>query len=286
MINRILQLQADIYHYATTDFDTGLKQNFQIGYSPAVAFSKMGDLYALSFFGDGLDEEPTTKATDFDYETNFAFCHFLDFISESKHAQNIVALSFCGADEGANGTKSWNFDRLANSEVIFPNLQSFAVQLTDLGDHNTSIIDSDFTMAENGVIAKLVKKMPNLKSLMLPSAPNKDFFEIGNHPLQHLKIQAGYAHQDFIKNLSRSNNFPNLSVFDYAECIEFIDDMGCEYTPFEDFKELFVSKAFASVEHFTLRNSKLTKEQLFELQQTNDVQFLNIIAHGGKYVNH
>ncbi len=287
MIDRILQLQEDIYRYETTDFDTGEKKDYQIGYSPSVFFSKIGTSYSITFFGDGFDEDPETKATDFDDDTNFAFCHFLDFISKPENAQNIVALDFRGADEGANGTKSWCFDRLTHSEVIFPNLQSFSVQLTDLGDHNSNIIDSsDFSMEENGTVAKLLQKMPNLKHLVVPSAPDKTFFEIGQHPLSYLKVQAGYDHQNFIENLSLSDNFRQLSALDYSERIDFFDAASEDYTPFESFKKLFVSKAFSSVGHFTLRNSILTQEQLFELQRLNKVQFLNIAAHGGRYISH
>lgn len=286
MIHRILDLQQEIYQFVTTDFDTGETQKFHCEFSPYVSFSKVGDLFALTFFGDGFDEEPETKAVDFQYETNFPFCRFLDFIAEPENAEKIISLNFFGADEGANGTKSWNFNRLANAEVSFPNLQHFEVQLTDLGDHNQSILDDDFSYEENGISAKLLKKMPNLKSLILPSAPNQDFFEIGEHPLEFLKIQAGYNHENFIENWAKSQNFPNLRAVDYSEVIDIFDRKQDDYTDFEHFKKLFTSKAFSSVEHFKLRHFHLTKEQLFELQRLNSVQFLIIDAHGGKYVSH
>ncbi|MDO4762898.1 MAG: hypothetical protein Q4A00_00730 [Flavobacteriaceae bacterium] len=285
MLQEILNLQAEIFKSATTDFDTGDTLPFYIEYSPYISFSQVGSLFALTFFGEGFDENPQTKAVDFQHETNFAFCRFLDFITEPAHAEKIISLKFQGADAGANGTKSWNFNRLANANVLFPNLKYFEVQLTDLGDHNQSILD-DFSYEENGITAKLLQKMPNLESLILPSAPNKSFFEIETHPLKHLKIQAGYNHENFIENWSNSRNFPNLTTVDYSEIIDIFEVETDEYTKFESFKKLFKSEAFSSVKHFTLWHFNLSNEQLFELQRLSSVQFSIIDAHGRKYVNH
>ncbi|TDX87299.1 hypothetical protein [Epilithonimonas xixisoli] len=286
MTEKLIQLQNEIYKYETTDFETGEEREYFIGYAPKIEFSKIGEFYSLSFYGNGFDDDPTVAVSEFDYETNFAFCRFLEFISEQQHAEKIISLHFGGQDEGANGTKSWVFDRIINSDAVFSNLKVFAIQQTDLGDHNQSIIDSDFSMEENGTIAKLVIKMPKLESLVIPSAPDKSFFEIGKHPLSFLKVQAGYNHQNFIKNLSESENFHQLSALDYSEVIDVFDMPVEDYTNFEDFKKLFLSKAFSFIKHFKLRNSILTEEQLFELQKLNDVQFLNIRSHGGRYVSH
>lgn len=285
MLQRILDLQKEIYQAVTTD-ETGNTLPFRAEYTPYVAFSQAGELFSLSFFGNGYDDDSQIKAVNFKKEDwyNFAFCRFLDFIAEPKNAEKILSLKFHGADEGANGTKSWDFNRLVNAEVVFPNLKHFEVKLTDLGDHNQSILDNGFSYQENGITAKLLQKMPNLTSLILPSAPNKAFFEVGEHPLQYLKIQAGYNHENFIENWAKSQNFPHLRAVDYSEVF---DTSGIdEYTDFEHFKALFQSKAFSSVKHFTLRNFNLTKEELFELQKLNSVQFLTIDAHGGKYVSY
>ncbi len=286
MIEQIIDLQNKIYKYETTDFDTGEEKEYFIDYSPKIEFAKIGDFYSLSFYGSGYDDDSNTKVKDFDYETNFAFCSFIEFISEQQNAEKIISLFFGGSDEGANGTKSWMFDRMINSNVVFSNLKTFTVQLTDLGDHNQSIIDCDFSMKESGVVAKLVSKMPKLENLTIPSAPDKSFFEIGRHPLSFLKVQSGYNHQNFIENLSESKNFHQLSALDYSEVIDIFDKPSEDYTKFESFKKLFQSKAFSSVGHFKLRNSILTEEQLFELQKLNKVQFLNIKTKGGQYVSH
>lgn len=281
MIERLIHLQEEIYKY-----ETEINKKYFINFSPKIEFSKIGNLFSLSFYGNGYDDDSTIKATEFDYETNYAFCRFLDFIIEPQNAEKIISLHFGGSDEGANGTKSWMFDRVINSNTNFSNLKNFSIQLTDLGDHNQSIIDYDYSMEENGVISKLVSKMPNLECLIVPSAPDKSFFEIGKHPLSFLKIQAGYEHQNFIENLSESENFYQLSALDYTEVIDVFDKPIEEYTTYESFKKLFKSKAFSNVRHFKLRGSILSQEQLFELQKINNVQFLNIVAKGGRYVSH
>lgn len=286
MIEQLIGLQEEIYNYEIRDFDTGEAKEYFIDYSPKIEFSKIGEFYSLSFYGDGYDDDPNIKAIDFDYQTNFAFCRFLDFLSEQQNADKIISLHFGGSDVGANGTKSWMFNRLVNADVTFPNLKTFSIRLTDLGDHNQSIIDCDFSMEESGMVAKLVLKMPNLENLIIPSAPDKSFFEIGKHPLSSLKVQAGYDHQNFIENLSESDNFYQLSVLDYTEVIDIFDKKEEEYTSFENFKKLFRSKAFSNVGLFKLRGSILTEDQLFELQKLNNVQFLNIVAKGGRYVSH
>ena len=281
MIEKLLQLQKEIYRFETTDFDTQEEREYFVGYSSKVCFFPVGDFLDISFYGNGFDEAPNTKAEDFDYETNFAFCAFLDFICKQENAERLISLTFDGADEGANGTKEWNFSRIINSNVTFPNLKSLKIQLTDLGDHNGNIIG--FNYEERGMIAKLMEKMPNLECLIIPSAPDKSFFEIGKHPLKRLVVQVGYDNQNFIENFAESDNFYQLTTLDFADLI------GVQDTPFvsfETFEKLFKSKAFSTVKHFKLRNSILSEKQLFELQKLSNVQFLYIKAKGGQYVSH
>jgi hypothetical protein len=280
MFEKLRQLQHDIYKYSLND-----NNEYIVGYSPKLLFFQVDGFFDISFYGDGYDDDPNTKISKIDYETNFAFCSLLDLLCDQKIADRIVSLHFGGPDQGANGTKSWDFNRLLNSNSTFPNLKNFSVQLTDLGDHNQSIIDGG-GMQENGMIAKLVSRMPSLEQLVIPSAPDNSFFDIGEHPLRFLKLQAGYGHQNFIDNLAESKNFKQLSKLDYTDLIDVYDIPKEDYTSFESFVKLFNSKAFSSVGHFKLRNANLDNEQLFELQRLNKVQFLNIKANGGRYVSH
>ena len=280
MLEALKKLQADILQYENQQ-----EYGYMVGYSPKLMFYQVGDFFDIVLYSDGYDDDASVKASGMDYEGNFAFCALLDLLTIQDNADKLLAIEFSGQDEGANGIKSWVFDRIINSEVHFPNLKIFKVQLTDLGDHNLNVVDGG-GLEEKGVLAKLLAKMPDLETMVVPSAPDKSFFEIGEHPLSYLKVQSGIDSQDFIANLAASNNFLNLKAIDYAEQIDFENSANeIEYTSISSFKQLFLSEGFLSVGHFVLRNSQLEKAQLFELHKLNQVQFLCINIHGGFYVN-
>lgn len=211
MLEALKKLQNDILHYENQQ-----EYGYMVDYSPKLMFYQVGDLFDIVLYSDGYDDDANVKAIDMDYEGNFAFCALLDLLTIQDNANKLLAIEFTGQDEGANGIKSWVFDRIINSEVTFPNLKIFKVQLTDLGDHNLNIIGGR-DLEEKGVLAKLLAKMPALETMIVPSAPDKSFFEIGEHPLSYLKVQSGLDNQNFISNLSASHNFVNLKVIDYAE---------------------------------------------------------------------
>ena len=283
--NKLAKIQQEIYHYESgIAKDSGSPKAYEIGYSAKLSFFKVGDLYDISFFGDGYDDDPTTKATDFTYDTNVPFCLFLEFLCEPENAAQIISLEFTGPDQGANGSKSWRFSRLINSGVIFPMLKSFKVQLTDLADHNNSIIDGGF-LEENGVVAKLISKMPQLETLVIPSAPDESFFKIGNHSLKNLTIQVGYQNQNFIDNLAKSENFNQLKYLDFTDILDYYTVDAEYFTNAESFLRLFNSKAFSTVTVFKLRNSALELDKIYELQRTKeDLLFNWVNCYGGAYV--
>lgn len=278
MKEELLKLQEAIYQQEL------IEEEYFVEDSAKLYFFPIGNFFDLYFYGNGYDDFPHTRVEDFEENSNIPFCLFLEFICKQEYANRIVSLTFNGADEGANGTKNWDFSRIVNSDVLFPNLKQLSVQLSDLGDHNFNIIGQDYD--EDGMIAKLLSKMPNLETLIVPSAPNKLFFDIENHPLRYLKVQAGYDNQSFIKNLAQSDNFRHLSSLDFTDFMDTNNAATDDFVPFEDFKALFISKAFSMVKRFVLRNSILTKEQLLELQRINkNIQFLYVDAKGGQYVS-
>jgi hypothetical protein len=280
MLEALKKLQSDILQYENQQ-----RHGYAVGYSPKLMFYQIGDLFDIVLYSDGYDDDANVKASDTDYEGNFAFCALLDLLTIQGNADKLLAIEFTGQDEGANSIKSWVFDRIVNSGVQFPNLKIFKVQLTDLGDHNLNVIDGG-DLEEKGILAKLLSKMPALETMIVPSAPDKSFFEIGEHSLSYLKVQSGLDSNNFISNLAASNNFINLKAIDYAEQIDSENNFDeIEYASIADFKRMFLSQGFALVGRFILRNSKLKKDQLLELHHLNKVQFLCVDAHGGFYVN-
>ena len=281
MVNKILKLQEDINNFVAKNED-----GFQFQSSPRIYFAAVGESIEIIFYGEGYDDDPNMKIEDFEEGYNYGFCAFLEFLKVQENADKISKLKFYGPDAGANGTRSWDFSRLIESDVTFPNLIDFEVALTDPGDHNISIIELQSNYEESGVVARLLAKMPNVISVRVPSAPDKSFFEVENHSLRNLVVQAGYDHQNFIENLASSNNLTELMALDFTEKYDPYNEFPEEFTSFESYKKLFQSPVFDNGFHFILRNSKLTKEQLFELQKTRNIEFMHINANAGSYVSH
>ena len=257
-------------------------------YTSWVKYSEVSRCIQLEFYGEGYDDDPSQKLEDLDIEDNYPYIALLDTLVSIS--EKVSHLSFSGPDEGANGFRNWDFTRLIKSKSAFGNLKSLKIALTDPADHNMSCITDILNdYEENGMISNLVDSMPNLETLVLPSAPNKEFFNLTLDKLCHLRVESGYSSQEFISNYAESEGFKNLTALDFSD-VSFVvdpeerDEMG---TSFESFEKLFRSKAFDSVAHFKLRNSKLNLEQLTKLQSLRpDLQFFVISAFSGSYVDY
>ena len=261
-----------------------LQESYIANYSPSIVFQEVDGLFDITFFGEGYDDNPQ-EACDEDFGGNYAFCNLLDLLAQQRYADKVLSLNFTGPDMGANGLRSWVFNRLVNAEVCFPQLKSFQVTLTDPGDHNQSLIDDNGCLEENGMVARLVARMPAIEFLAIPSAPNADFFTIPLPDLKRFIVQAGMDHQDFIANLAKSSCMPALFSLDFADMMYNWNEQSG--TSFEDFAALFRSALLRKGFHFKLRFSKLTQAQLFELQKMNGgVQFLVIPSEPAYYVSH
>lgn len=215
-------------------------------------FMEIGGLLHVEFYGESYDEP---------------FTDVLEVISHPAVAERLAVIHFDGPDEGANGTKDWDFSPLLESDIVFSKLTSFRVALYRQGDHNHSILEGGTGYEENGIAARLLDRMPNLRSLTIPSAPDATFFNRPPHPLAYLAIDTGYDHQDFILNLSRAICFPGLFRFDFGDYNEWYMEeypIGC--VPFEHYLALFQSPSFASTRVFALRNAPLSDTQIQQLK--------------------
>lgn len=135
------------------------------------------------------------------------YYEILETLALVEFAPLLASLRLYAPDEGINGTRSWDLEPLASGEGTFDNLKVLDIQGTQPEHHNRTIFgDRD----ENGIVARLLDKMPNLETLSIPSAPNVEFFHRGEHPLKHLVVQTGYDTQNFILNLAYSRCFCQL----------------------------------------------------------------------------
>ena len=244
VIARLSELQRAI---AGGDFPTLLDQEVSKLY-----FAEIQGLLHVEYYGPHWNEpgEP--------------FDCLIDLLCDAGAAAGIRSLTFRGPDEGANGTRNWDFTGLLASDVIFPNLTTFCVEPTQPEHHNQTILAEVYE--EEGMIGRLLDRMPALESLTVPSAPDCSFFTRPRHPLRRLRVDTGYDHQDFIRNLSASSCFPHLELLDFGDYNQrYMEDYMDRCTRFEDYRELARSRGFESVRLFILRNASLSAEQWSEL---------------------
>ncbi len=200
-----------------------------------------------------------------DVEDEF-YEEILELLAFRDFAPLLTSLRLTAPDEGINGTRSWNLEPLTRGEGTYQNLRIFDIQRPKPGHRNRSILGD---LAEDGIVARLLDKMPNLEQLFIHSAPTLAFFERNPHPLKHLIIQTGYDSQNFIINLARSSCFSQLKTLDFTDYSEtYIKDYPQYQTPKQHYLELFNSPALPSLEVLTLRYSPLREEETEELKKT------------------
>ncbi len=244
--------------------------------------------FLVEFYGAGYDDDPQSNSDDWDPDLNAAYIAVLDTLSRPEISGRLKSLVFRGPDEGANGIRNWDFSRLVYSEAEFSKLARFFVEGTSPDAHNHACISASKNVYdEEGMIAGLVEKMPQLQHLTVPTAPDSTFFQKDLKCLRFLRVEAGLGTQNFIKNLSTSESLPALRAFDFTDfCMQWSDEeVRAESTPFYDYLALIESEAFDQVGHFTLRNAQLSDAQFFDLQELRPMlQFKKISAFPGKYI--
>lgn len=214
-------------------------------------------------------------------------------LAEREVASLVTDLAFSGPDEGANGTREWDFGPLLDSDAHFPMLRSLYVRPTEPADHNMSmIVRRDLIMQEGGEIARFVAKAPFLAELTVPNAPDARFFDVPLPHLSRLRIGGGSDTQQFIDRLAGSDNLPSLGCLDFSESTELHAAWKRErgagsVTSFDAYERLLKSPAGQRLHALYLRNTCLDLDALEALQALHPrLQFMVIQASGGGYVNH
>jgi hypothetical protein len=204
-------------------------------------------------------------------------------LSEPQTSSRLASLWLRGPDEGANGTQNWDLCPLVDRVRHFSALREFRVQLTQPADHNRSIIASSYD--EGGVLSRLLAKAPVLRNLTVPSAPSAEFFQVGERPIQHLSVDAGFDHQNFILNLSASSCFPELRHLEFGEYNEtYMEECEQHCTPLAHYQALFASPAFKNVRLFVWRNPYASEAEVAALQSLRPDLSLLVIRTSAKFV--
>jgi hypothetical protein len=134
--------------------------------------------------------------------------------------------------------------------------------LNDARSHNRKIVTFNDSYDENGGLALLLDKCPNLETLTAPSAPSSAFFEREKHGLKALHLQAGFDHQGFISLLGQSTCFPTLTEFsfrDYAET--YMENYEKLCTPYAAYEQLMTTTGLPSLKHIVLYDTVLNAQQ-------------------------
>lgn len=232
-----------------------------------ISITPSADTFDLQFYGDCFEEN---------------YSDLIDVLAEPNVASRIRSLVLDGPDEGANGTQNWDIEALLADNTFFPRMELFSVRQRRLGDHNRPVVASVYD--EDGVLAKLIEKAPMIQSITVPSAPNANFFSVGDRPIRFMSIDAGYDTQEFILNLASSTAFKRLQCLEWGEYSEtYIDDYQDSCTPFDHYMQLFRSDAFDSVSRFVWRNPICTENEIAELKILRpNLQFL-IVRNSDHY---
>ncbi|KFG96096.1 hypothetical protein GQ56_0117125 [Burkholderia paludis] len=221
------------------------------------------------------------------------FDWMLQCLAERDVAACVTDLAFSGPDEGANGSREWDFGPLLDSDAQFPMLRSLYVRPTEPADRNQSmIVRRGRIMQEGGEIARFVAKAPFLAELTVPNAPDAAFFAVPLAHLNRLRIGGGSDTQQFIDRLAGSDSLPSLGWLDFSESTELHStwkhrrDAG-SVTSFDAYERLLRSPAGQRLHTLALRNTCLDREALDALQALHPrLSFSVIQAGSGGYVSH
>jgi hypothetical protein len=198
--------------------------------APRLWVGRCGAQLAVDFYGDpGQD----------------ACIDLLEALKDPSVAPHLATLTLRSPDVGANGTRGYHLGSLT----------SLKVERNHPEAHNRGVIgDVD---GEFGVLGELLRCCPSLQMLEVPSAPDASFFEVAEHPLRHLSVDAGYDHQRFVRNVATSSCFPKLNVLEFGEYEEtYMDDFASRVTPDADYETLFTSPLMRQLSCLTLRNPR------------------------------
>lgn len=237
---------------------------------PRVTFTEVGDQLDVDAFGVPMEK------------------WYMELLRELTHesiAPVLRSIHFSGPDEGVNGIRNWNIEALIAPGVEFSGLEELRIERYRIGEHNRPIVAYDHY--EEGVLAEVLRLSPSLRILVAPSAPDGDFFQVGERPLETLCIDAGLEHQNFLANLAASNCFPELCTLEWGEFNEtYMEEWEKQCTPLADYQALFKSEALAGVGSFVLRNPVISDAEIAALKALHpdpDFQFC-VIRQTMRYV--
>jgi hypothetical protein len=245
-------------------------------------FADLGNGLAIEYFGDVWQDGDES-----------AWNVFLATLTNHSIAERVTSLRITGADEGANGSRTHDFEALIQSKANFPNLLELYIRPTDVSNHN-------FVDIEDGQIAPLIAKCPNLEMLTLPQAPESDFFKIKLKKLQSARFGMAWLTHGFVRNMAKHRNMPVLQRLDFTDTLSVFQppkpksstknkpppELDDSVTTFEDYCELLKSPAIQEGMVVHLRNALLDEFQFKQLNGLKDLQLSLSLEAPHVYISH
>jgi hypothetical protein len=164
-------------------------------------FADVGNGLAIEYFGEVWQDGDES-----------AWSVIQQTLSNPIIADRLTSLRITGPDEGANGSRTHEFDELLQSKTTFPKLLELYIRPTGASDHN-------FVGIEEGQASPLIAICPNLEALTLPQAPEPDFFKIQLKQLRYARFGMAWQTFGFIRNMALHHNMPSLRVLDFADSL-------------------------------------------------------------------
>lgn len=212
-------------------------------------FTQQAGFWFVDYFGDSEEFFP----------------ELLTLLAAPELAETLRWLSLRSPDEGANGTREWDFTPLLETKTQFPCLQSLQIARTPPENHNHFIVGRGYE--ESGQLGALLDRMPALIELWSPSAPDATFCERASHPLRLLHLDCGYDHQDFIAQLAQSRCFSQLLHVEFSDYAQFyMPNWEASCVPFEHYEQLLSSNTLPALSRFFLRSAGLSEAQVAHLK--------------------
>jgi hypothetical protein len=247
--DHLTQLQRKISERDNTSMGRTADEFAYLDEIERLSFFERSGLFHVEYYGHHYDDYPIPA-----FET----------LCLPDVAPCLGSVSFGGPDEGGNGTKAWDFRPLLEREVCFPELRALETELSEIGRQNQVIVADGYE--EGGQLAGWLDRAPKLMRLTTPSAPNAAFLERSTYPLQWLRVDAGYDHQNFLLTLSQSACFEYLQL-DFGEVSTYDRDFWEQNSaPFEHYEALFRSQSLTLLPPLVIRNPNFTDEQLAALK--------------------
>lgn len=189
--------------------------------------------------------------------------------SSKKYSDSIRKIKLRYNHGAANGTMDIDLKEFLKNDIIYPNIDELTFELESEDTNLVTISLNDSYDSTGTVCTKVFDSLPNVKKIILLTAPSKSFFSRNFHPIETLLVKSAFTNNDFIKNLSQSSCFSNLRELCFYDVDSYLIDNESENTSYDAFSNLFNSKYLPNLKVLNLINVNLDENQINILKESS-----------------